>query len=213
MDRRTVLQRSFAILVAAAASAACLAPAHAEKGPEGFDPATGLFADDRTKGNPDAPVILIEYASLSCPHCASFNETIMPRLVTEWVDNGKVLFVYRHYPLNAPALWAAMVAECLEGQAFFAFIDILFKQQKQWLAAADVPAALFDLAQYAGFDRARFDQCVGDEAKLDQIIARMEHGGTAYDIKGTPTVVVNGRVLDHVESYEEIAQAISDALD
>lgn len=213
MHRRDVLQRGFGLLMALGGGSVLAGRVVAEGSPEGLDPGTGLFVDDRVLGNPDAKVVLIEYASLSCPHCAAFSATIMPKLKTDWIDTGKVFYVYRHYPLNAPALWGAMVAECLQGPAFFAFIDILFKQQQQWLAAEDIKAALFELAQFAGFDKARFDKCAEDEAMLDKILGRMEHGGTTYDIQGTPTVVVNGEVLDHVESYEELLLAIEDAAD
>lgn len=213
MYRRDVLQRGFALLVASAGISGTAARVLAEEVPEGLDPATGLFVDDRVMGSPDAKVVLIEYASLSCPHCASFNETIVPKLKADWIDPGKLLYVYRHYPLNAPALWGAMVAECLQGPAFFAFVDVLFKQQQRWLAAADIKAALFELAQFAGFEKSRFDKCLDDEATLNQILDRMEYGGTAYNIRGTPTVVVNGVVLDNVGSYEELNRAIEDASD
>lgn len=97
----------------------------------------GLFPDDRTMGAMDAPAVLIEYASLSCPHCARFHTQLLPEMKRDWIDSGKLLYVYRDFPLNAPALWAAMVALCLEGDSYFAFLDILYQQQDNWLRSQD----------------------------------------------------------------------------
>jgi len=176
--------------------------------PAGLDQATGLFIDDRTLGSREAPAVMIEYASLSCPHCAEFNAEFMPRLETDWIETGKLLFVYRHFPLNAPALWGALAAECLEGQAFFAFVDMLFKQQRNWVGAEDPAAALFELAQLAGFDRSRFDRCVDDQATLDKILDRMDYATSTYDVQGTPTIVLNGTKIG-ARTYEELSEAIA----
>lgn len=173
------------------------------------DPATGLFADDRTLGDPAAPVTMIEYASLSCPHCASFHQTILPKLKSEWIETGKLYYVYRDFPLNAPALWAAMVANCLEGDRYFAFLNLLYENQSSWLGAEDPAAALFEYAQLAGFSRERFDSCVNDEAELNRIIARIEHAQATYDVSSTPTVILNGEKVQP-GSYDELAEMIGE---
>lgn len=207
MNRRQILLGGLGLGVAAASLPLAGRLALAADPPAGLDPATGLFLDDRTLGNPAAKAVMIEYASLSCPHCAHFNETIMPSLKTDWIGSGKLLYVYRHFPLNAPALWAAMVSECLQGEAFFGFIDLVFKQQAEWLTAEDTAGALFKVAQLAGFDQARFDQCVNDEAVLNKILDRVDYATATYDIKGTPTIILNGEKVQP-KTYEDLSKAI-----
>jgi len=177
------------------------------------DPATGLFPNDRVLGNREtAKAILIEYASLSCPHCANFHKTILPPLKTDWIDSGKLLYVYRDFPLNAPALWGSMVANCLEGERYFAFLNLLFQNQDSWLTATDVAAALKQYAQVAGMDDATFDRCINDASEIDRIVAGVEYAQATYGVDSTPTVVLNGEKV-RARSYEELSQMIADAVD
>jgi len=209
VKRRQILLRGFALTFVMAGLADSSRGTRAADAPAGLDPATGLFLDDRVLGNPNAKAVLIEYASLSCPHCASFNNTIMPKLKAEWIDTGKLLYVYRHFPLNAPALWAAMVAECRQGEAFFGFIDMLYQQQPKWLTAEDPEGALFEIAQLAGFDTALFDQCVEDDAMLNKILDRIDYASATYNIQGTPTIILNGQIID-ADNYDDLSRAISE---
>ena len=207
MNRRQILLGGLGVGVTAATLPALSWRVLAADPPAGLDPATGLFLDDRTLGSPAAKAVLIEYASLSCPHCANFHQTILPRLRTDWIETGKLLYVYRHFPLNAPALWAAMVTECQQGDAFFGLLDLLFQQQQAWLTAEDTADALFKVAQLAGFDQARFDQCANDEDMLNKILDRVDYATATYDVKGTPTVILNGEKVQP-SSYEELSAAI-----
>jgi len=207
MNRRQILLGGLGVGVTAATLPALSWRVLAADPPAGLDPATGLFLDDRTLGSPAAKAVLIEYASLSCPHCANFHQTILPRLRTDWIETGKLLYVYRHFPLNAPALWAAMVTECQQGDAFFGLLDLLFQQQQAWLTAEDTADALFKVAQLAGFDQARFDLCANDEDMLNKILDRVDYATATYDVKGTPTVILNGEKVQP-RSYEELSAAI-----
>lgn len=204
------------ILVGALAGAGLLAlsPFGAgaqQSAPLEADPGTGLFPDDRIQGNREtAKAILIEYASLSCPHCANFHRTIVPSLKTDWIDSGKLLYVYRDFPLNAPALWAAMVANCLEGERYFAFIGMLYQNQESWLQAADIPAALKQYAQTAGMDDATFDACINDAKEIDRIVAGVEYAQATYGVDSTPTVILDGERVQP-RSYEELSQMIAEA--
>lgn len=175
------------------------------------DPATGLFPNDRMQGNREtAKAILIEYASLSCPHCANFHKTIMPSLKADWIDSGKLLYVYRDFPLNAPALWAAMVANCLQGDRYFAFIAMLYQNQETWLGASDINAALKQYAQLAGMDDATFDTCINDAKEIDRIVAGVEYAQATYGVDSTPAVILNGSRVKP-RSYEELSQMLADA--
>lgn len=207
MNRRQILLGGLGFGLVATALPALSGRVLAADPPAGLDPATGLFLDDRVLGNTAAKVVLIEYASLSCPHCANFHATILPRLKTDWIETGKLLYVYRHFPLNAPALWAALVTECQQGESFFGMLDLLFAQQQQWLTAEDTAGELFKVSQLAGFDQARFDQCMNDEAALNKILDRVDYATATYDIKGTPTIILNGEKVQP-KSYEELSKAI-----
>ena len=171
--------------------------------------ARGLLDGDRMLGNREAPAVLIEYASLSCPRCARFHSTMLPSIKRDWVESGKLLYVYRDFPLNRPALWAAMVADCLEGDAFFGFIELLYKEQRSWLMAEDLGAELFMLSQLAGFDRARFESCVSDEATFDRLVMGIEYAEATYGIDATPTLILNDTKVSPA-SYEELSALIAE---
>lgn len=207
MNRRQILLGGLGFGLAATVLPALSGRALAADPPAGLDEASGLFLDDRTLGNPTAKAVLIEYASLSCPHCANFHTTILPRLKTDWIEPGRLLYVYRHFPLNAPALWAAMVTECQQGESFFGLLDLLFQQQQAWLTAEDTSGAIFEVAQLAGFDRARFDQCVNDQDVLNRILDRVDYATARYDVRGTPTIILNGEKVQP-KTYEDLSKAI-----
>ncbi len=172
--------------------------------------ARGLLPDDHMLGSPDAPTVLIEYASLSCPHCAHFQETVFPELQKNWIEAGKLLYVFRDFPLNAPALWAAMLAQCLEGDAYFAFVDMVFREQRNWLTAEDPGAKLFELSQLAGFDKARFESCISNEDTFNRMVAGIQHAEKVYDVDATPTLILNGEKVQP-SNYEELSGLIAES--
>ncbi len=209
MKRRQILLGGLGFGLVAALTPLTVRGLRAEDAAAAAPDADGFFPDDRTLGDPAAPVTLIEYASLSCPHCAQFHATVLPGLKADWIETGKLFYVYRDFPLNAPALWAAMAANCLEGERYFAFIRQLYANQGSWLNADDTVEALFEYAKLAGFSRERFDECVNDESELNRIISRIEYAQQTYDISGTPTVILNGEKVQPA-SYEELSEMIAD---
>jgi protein-disulfide isomerase len=177
-------------------------PAHA---------AEELFDDDRILGETDAPVTIIEYSSLTCPHCASFHKETLPQVKENWIETGQARLVYRHFPLDGLALRAALVADCIEGERHFAFLDALFRGQKVWSRAEDPVKALAQLAALAGLDRAQFDACIADQEHTNEILARRQHGQDTYDIQSTPTFIVNGRKVQGASDYEAFNKALERA--
>ncbi|MFQ6018968.1 MAG: DsbA family protein [Kiloniellaceae bacterium] len=169
-----------------------------------------LFDDDRIFGEPDAPVTIIEYSSLTCPHCASFHENTLPKVNEDWIAKGKARIVYRHFPFDALGLRAASVANCIEGDRHFAFLDALFRGQKIWTRADDPIAALAQVAALAGLDRARFDSCIADQEEMDRIVARAQHGRTIYDVQSTPTFIINGRKVVGAVGYDEFNKVLEE---
>jgi protein-disulfide isomerase len=156
---------------------------------------------DRTLGKPDAPITIIEYASLTCPHCAEFNKEIMPELKARYVETGKAKVIYRDYPLDNWALKAAMVARCAPADKYFNFIDVLFQNQVTWATAKDPKAALERIAKLGGMSSEQFDACLANKSLEDAILAGSLKGQKDFDITGTPTIIVNGKKVDNPQSF------------
>ena len=159
--------------------------------------------DDLVLGNADAPITMIEYSSLSCPHCARFQKDVMPKLKADYIDTGKLKLIQRDFPLNKPALQAALFAHCVSPMRFFNIVDILFKTQDQWLVE-DSAGALAQIAATAGMDRATFDACLANKDIETKIVASRKGGEDAFKIDSTPTFIVNGVKVSGEQSYDEL---------
>lgn len=158
----------------------------------GADPITD---HDMTMGNPKAKVVFIEYAAPMCPHCAHFNNDILPDIKKAYIDTGKVFYVFRVFPIGAPDGVAEKLARCLPKAKYFPFMDQLFHSQQQWdpeYGVQDVRGALLQQARIAGMSEEQFNACNADtkeEAIINQVASE---GQLRYNITGTPTIVVNG---------------------
>lgn len=182
-------------------------------------PASGytITADDMTMGNPKAKAVLIEYAAPMCPHCAHFNNEIMPGIKKSYIDTGKVFYVFRVYPIGAPDGVAEKLARCLPKAKYFPFMDQLFRSQPQWdpeFGVQDVRGALLQQARLAGMSEGQFDTCIAD-TKRDELINKVAADGAArYNITGTPTLIVNGTVVSPgmVPTLEQMRSTLDAAL-
>jgi protein-disulfide isomerase/DNA-binding XRE family transcriptional regulator len=166
---------------------------------------------DMVHGSRDAPVTLVEYASMTCPHCAEFQKDIVPQLTKDYIDTGKVKLIFREYPLDAAARMASAVARCLEGDRFFAFIDLLFRNQPNWikdfdgngtLNKEDVLEGLTQMGRVAGMPAEQVKSCADDPKNLAVVDANWMEGQTKYNVNSTPTFLVNGQSHGPM-SYEE----------
>ena len=173
--------------------------------------AKGFALGDMVLGSADAPVEVIEYASLTCGHCAVFHAETLPRLKEKYIDTGQVRYVFRNFLLNRVDLQAATVVRCQGSDDFFTMIDLVFSRQSQWLAAAGPEQILDNLAgvvRRAGVSRGAFDQCLGERELQEHIVAMTKAGSEMYDITGTPTIIVNGVKQDvgasRFEALDEI---------
>lgn len=205
MKRRNILKAS-AGAAAYGAALSVLAPALPARAEEG-----ALFDDDRILGNPDAPVTIIEYSSLTCAHCARFHADTLPRVKENWIEAGKARLVYRHFPLDGLALRAAAVANCFDGKRHFSFLDAMFASQRRWTRSSDPLADLARMARLAGMSQEVFDRCVEDEAEIDRILERRADGESTYDVNSTPTLIVNGKKLRGSVSYEDFEKVLEQA--
>ena len=195
MKRRNIL------LGAAAGGIVALSGGWLPPGPARAEP-MAIFEDDRILGSAEAPITLIEYSSLTCPHCAAFHADALPQIKESWIADGRVRLVYRHFPLDGTALRAAAVANCIEGDRYFGFLDLLFKSQKRWAKSSDPLKALGQMARLAGLSQEKFEACANDEAELDRILVRRQDGIETYDVQSTPTLIVNGRKVSGARSFD-----------
>ncbi|TQV83495.1 DsbA family protein [Denitrobaculum tricleocarpae] len=204
MNRRKILTTTAAVSALAVGSSLGLRipSAKADEVP--------LYDDDRFVGSPDAPITIIEYASLTCPHCASFHANTYPELKKQWIDTGRAKLVFRHFPLDGLGLRAAAVSNCLEGDRHFGFIEILMKSMQQWARAADPTKALAQISALAGINQEQFEKCFNDEAEMDKILARRAEANTEYDVNSTPSFLVNGRLVTGALDFTAFNRLLED---
>ncbi len=200
---RGVPRRAFLVGAAsvAALSAAGITPALAQRRGAGPDEVSieALMKPgslpDLVIGKADAPVTIVEYASMTCGHCANFHNNVYPALKAKYIDTGKVRLVFRDFPLDNLDAAASMLARCSgSDDASSAMISALFKTQDKWAFVRGNPVPeLFKLAQQAGFTQERFDTCLKDNATLDNIISARERASTEFGVNATPTFFINGK--------------------
>lgn len=185
--------------------------APAPSAPQAPNDATAIRPTDHVLGSKDAPVVMIEYASLTCPHCANFHATVLPSLKTAYIDAGKVALVFRDFPLDGAALRAAMMAECAGPGRYFGFIDILFDRQRVWAADQDVISALKRIAALGGMSGTDFDACLANKDIETAILQERLEAEQVFKVNSTPSFVVDGRTLSGGKSFEEL-KAVLDPL-
>jgi protein-disulfide isomerase len=157
-----------------------------------------LVPSDRTLGNRNSKVVLIEYAAPSCPVCAAFNAQNFPRLKAEYIDTGKIFYVFRIFPLRSDDGSAEKIARCLPEDKYFTFIDLLFKNQPKWDVEYGVqsPEGVHDglvlLGRIAGMSREQVDQCMENKAEDDRINKVSSDAQSRYSVNATPTFILNG---------------------
>ena len=164
-------------------------------------------------GDPNAPVTIIEYASLTCPHCATFHEDVLPALKERYIAPGKVRLIYRDFPLDERALAAAKIAHCAGPERYFGFIDVLFQTQSSWARAEDHIAALKQLGKLGGLSEQQIDACLADEELTDRILQDRLDAQNQHDITSTPSFVIDGETVTGVQDVEDLAELIDPLLE
>jgi protein-disulfide isomerase len=154
---------------------------------------------DLVLGNADAPITVVEYASMTCGHCAHFHTTVFPTLKEKYVDTGKVRFVMREFPLDNLAAAASMLARCAGDGKTFPLISVLFAKQDEWaFVKGDPRPELLKFAKQAGFTQESFEKCLTDQKLLDDISAVRSRAAETFGVNATPTFFVNGKKLNGV---------------
>jgi len=166
---------------------------------------------DIVMGDPDAPVTVIEYSSMTCPHCARFHTNTLPALKEQYIDTGKVNYIMREFPLDNLAAAASMLARCMQEDKFYAFVDMLYEKQAEWANSDDPLRELRQISKVAGFTEERFNSCLSDQQALDYIQQVRDTGNQQYDIRSTPTLIINGQKLEGNQSIDQL-QAVIDPM-
>ena len=163
-------------------------------------------ADDMVLGSEGAPITMIEYASLTCPHCASFHANTLPDIKQHYIATGKVRLVFRHFPFDQPGAMAAALAECSGPDNFFTFVDVLLVSQSAWSRNSDPLAALTNIGRLGGLKADAIAACFNDEALINRILASRVDGAREFDIKSTPTFIINGEKLVGAQPYARFVE-------
>ena len=182
--------------------------------------ATSAEADDSlivemTLGDPDAPVTMIEYASFTCPHCKNFHEGPMKRIKAEYMDAGKVHFVYREVYFDRLGLWAGMTARCAGADRYFDIVDMLYEKQSDWTGAstpADAVEKLRLIGRNAGLSGEEYDECLMDDELAEALVAAWERHREADDVRSTPSFVIDGEKYSNM-SYEDFVEILDAKLE
>lgn len=181
---------------------------------EPLSPTDPLFIakpGDIVMGNAEAPVTILDYSSLSCPHCAHFHTEILPDVKKQLLDTGKAKLVYRHFPLNEPALRASMLVECSDSAKRAEFLKVLFTMQKNWAFSESFKDDLKKIAATGGIDAAAFDSCMADKDIENEVLGERQEAATRAGVDSTPSFFINGVRLDDFSTADNFAKAVEAA--
>lgn len=168
---------------------------------------------DISVGKADAPITVVEYASMTCGHCANFHNKIFPQIKEKYIDTGKVRLIMREFPLDNLAAAASMLARCAGGDKVYPLITVLFAKQDEWaFVRTDPKPELFKVAQQAGFTQESFDKCLTDQKLLDDVVATRTRASDTFGVSSTPTFFINGKKLAGGGSFDDFEKAFAPIL-
>ena len=178
------------------------------------DPQVVELAPDMKLGDPDAPVVMYEYASYTCPHCARFHKEVFPLLKSEYIDTGKVLFIHREIYFDRYGLWAALLARCGEGTRYFGMNDMIYGTQRDWLGSGE-PQEVVDnlrkMGRLAGMDDDQITACLEDTDTAQSLVAAFQTHAQEDEINATPTFIIDGEKYSNMP-WEDMKAIIDEKL-
>lgn len=166
---------------------------------------------DLVLGSPDAKVTIVEYASMTCPHCATFHNRVLPELKKKYIDTGQVRLVFREFPLDNLAAAGAMLARCSSDNAL-PMLEVLFQKQDEWVTRNDPVSKLFEIAKQAGFTKESFEKCLSDDKLLADVEAMRSRANEQFGVSSTPTFFINGKRLSSGGSISDFDRALEPLL-
>jgi protein-disulfide isomerase len=178
------------------------------------DVAKPVSLPDMALGPANAPVTITEFASMTCPHCAAFNDTVFPKIKSEYIDTGKIRYVFREFPLDIKAAAGSMLARCIakdDAGKYFAVIDMLFKQQNEWVLK-NTTETLIRIGKQAGLSQQAVEDCLKDQALLDKIATDQKYASEVLKVDSTPTFFINGEKIKGETSFAEFDKRIKSLL-
>ena len=149
--------------------------------------------EEKSIGKPDAPIKMIEFASLTCGHCARFHNEVMPAIKEKYINNGKIFFIYKDFPLDKFALKASIISRCSGNKNYFSFLDVFYKKQSSWTKSQDPFKSLLKIAKIGGLKDEEIKVCVGNKSIEDGLLKDRLQSSKKYDITATPTIYLNGK--------------------
>jgi protein-disulfide isomerase len=167
---------------------------------------------DIVMGEDNAPVTIVEYASMTCPHCASFHRNTLPEIKEKYIETGQAKLILRQFPFDPRAAAAAMLARCAPQESYYPLIDVLFQRQEDWATAENPRPILLQIAKLAGFTQETFESCLRNQELLDQLRAVQNRAAEEYDVQSTPTFFINGEKRTGVLSVTEMSEIIDSQL-
>src|SRR3954468_2792447 len=178
------------------------------------DVAKPVSLPEMALGPANATVTMTEYASMTCPHCAHFNETAVPKIKSEYIDPGKIRYVFREFPLDIKAAAGSMLARCIardDSGKYFAVIDMLFRQQNDWVLK-NTTDTLTRIGKQAGLSQQAVEDCLKDQALLDKIVADQKYASDVLKVDSTPTFFINGDKIKGDTSFDVFDKRIKSLL-
>jgi len=169
---------------------------------------------DFVLGAKNAPVIVVEYASMTCPHCAHFDKTTYPQIKKNYIDTGKVRWILREFPLDPVAAAAFMLARCIadgSSERYYSFVNTLFHQQETWAIERPIPP-LLAIAKQAGMSEDKFKACLSDQKTLDKIQAERQVAVDQFKVNSTPTFFIDGTMHKGALTYEQMSKVLDEQL-
>lgn len=211
MSKRKILA-ALALGAVLATVSACGKSDSATPAAGGSNTAITIKPTDIVRGNPNAPITMLEYASMTCPHCSRWQREVMPKLYETYIKTGKVRYIFREFPLDPAARVASALARCQKGDGFYSFIDHLFLNQAQWMDSngdgrmtqEEVTQGLVQMGRVAGLSPQQVDACMNDPKNLAIVDDNLQEAQSLYNVQGTPTFILGDTVHRAEWAWEDL---------
>jgi len=160
-------------------------------------------------GDENAPITIIAYESMTCPHCASFHAETLPQIKKEYIDTGKAKLIFRDFPLDQLSLRAHMLARCAGKKRYFGMVEVIFRTQNDWARSSDPAQALAGIGRMSGITKEDFEACMANKELFDFIVRRIKEGRDKFGIQSTPSFFVNeDKAIIGAQSFEEFDKVL-----